>query len=395
MRRSLLAVTLLAAAAADANTPSKPAPAKLEDTCAEPAGAASGCKRRALDHWTAALAAQKAGKADRPLRISFLGDSLTAGDEYVHGLRQKIGALVGAGGPGYVHAANPHPYDQNASVVRWAGGDWTVYGVSATVPADRLLGLGGSIEGGGTIRFATVAPVRSIDVHYLAQPKGGALSIVFDKTTVKVDTAGDAKKSEFKRVELPEGTKRVELSTSGNVRLFGATLEAQKGVVIDNLGVVNATAKGFAQNIQQDHLRNQLAHRAPDLTIVMLGTNEAEWLAAKGPGMEEHEKVFGELVATVRAANPNASCLVISPLDQMDWRDPQFRPRASVPAMVEAQHRAAVAHGCAFWDIYAWMGGKGSSLEWFRKGLVIKDFQHPTVQGAALIAEALYGGLIR
>jgi hypothetical protein len=49
--------------------------------------------------------------------------------------------------------------------------------------------------------------------------------------------------------------------------------------------------------------------------------------------------------------------------------------------------------GCAFWDTFAWMGGKGASAQWFRRGLVIKDFQHPTSEGAARIAEALFAGL--
>ncbi|MCW5803190.1 MAG: hypothetical protein KIT31_12465 [Deltaproteobacteria bacterium] len=391
LRPTLFLVSLGAIArVAVADAPAPPKPVTIDDTCVD----RGTCKTKALDHFAAALAAQKAGKADRPLRIAYLGDSLTAADEIVHGLREKLGKVLGAGGPGFVHAANPHPFDQNNAVVRWIGGGWTVHGVSTAMPADRLLGLGGSAEGSGTIRFATVAPVRSIDVHYLAQPRGGALAIVADKLTVKVDTSADTKRSEFKRVELPEGTRRVELQASG-VRLFGATLEAARGVVVDNLGVVNATAKGFATNIQPDHLRNQLAHRAPDLTIVMLGTNEAEWLGARGPGMAEHEKVFGDLLATVRAANPDSSCLVVSPLDQMDWRDPQFQPRTSVPAMVDAQHRAATAHGCAFWNLYDWMGGKGSSLAWFRRGLLIKDFQHPTAAGAALLADALYAGLVR
>ena len=38
--------------------------------------------------------------------------------------------------------------------------------------------------------------------------------------------------------------------------------------------------------------------------------------------------------------------------------------------------------------------GKGSSLLWYRRGLVVKDFQHPTSEGAARIAEALYAGLV-
>jgi len=110
--------------------------------------------------------------------------------------------------------------------------------------------------------------------------------------------------------------------------------------------------------------------------------------------MAEHEKLFGELLATVRAASPNASCLVVSPLDQLDWRDEKMPPRASVAAMVEAQHRAATAAGCAFWDVYTWMGGKGSSASWYKRGLVVKDFQHPTSEGAERIADALYRGLV-
>jgi len=96
----------------------------------------------------------------------------------------------------------------------------------------------------------------------------------------------------------------------------------------------------------------------------------------------------------MRAAAPEASCLVISPLDQLDWRDDKMPPRESIPAMVEAQHRAATEHGCAFWSVYDWMGGKGSSRTWHNRGWVVKDFQHPTSEGAARIADALFAGLI-
>ncbi len=41
------------------------------------------------------------------------------------------------------------------------------------------------------------------------------------------------------------------------------------------------------------------------------------------------------------------------------------------------------------------MGGKGSSLEWYKRGLVVKDFQHPTSEGAERIAEALYAALVQ
>ena len=390
--RFVLASSCLATAAnAAPKRPEPPPAAALDDTCTD-----AGCKVHALDHFTAALASQRAGKVDHPLRVSFVGDSLTASDSISQVLRDKLGALLGAGGPGFVWAAAPHPFCQHHAVTRFVGGSWQIHGISTSLAADHLLGLGGSAEGSGTIRFVPVTPIASVDVHYLEQPNGGSFAIVADGAVVEeVATVGAAKHANFSRVSVPVNTKKIELRARGRVRLFGASLEAAKGVVVDNLGIVNATAKAMSKYNLPDHLRGQLAHRGSDLVIVMLGTNEAEWLAPQGFGIEEHEQVFGELLASVRAANTESSCLVISPLDQIDWRLPNAPPRTSVPAMVAAQHRAATAHGCAFWNIYEWMGGKGSSMTWFKRGLVVKDFQHPTTQGATRIADALYSGLVR
>jgi lysophospholipase L1-like esterase len=271
-------------------------------------------------------------------------------------------------------------------------------GISTVVPPDRLLGLGGSAECDDdcTIRFVLAGPVSTVDIHYLAQPHGGSFDVVADGTVVTtVATHAAEKHGLFASAALPDGTKHLVLRARGRVRLFGASLEARSGAVVDNLGVVNATAKAMHNNNLDEHWRNQLAHRASDLVVIMYGTNEAEWLRPAGAGMAEHEKLFGELLENVRTALPGASCLVVSPLDQLDYRDEKMPPRDSIPAMVAAQRRAALAHGCAFWDTYTWMGGKGSSKTWYRRGLVASDFQHPTSEGAELIASALFAGLVR
>lgn len=384
-RLLLVAAVICVAATTNANPADTSPPAAFENP-------------KALDAFVSALEAQRAKKATHPLRISYFGDSLTADDQITHALREKLAALVGHGGPGFVFAVEPHPYNQHRALSRWVTGGWRVHGLSTQPATDHLLGLGGTAEtdGGGVIRFVPVSPVSTIDVHYLAQPRGGTLAILADgKQVATIATSGDKKKAEFAATQLPEGTKKIELRTSGRVRLFGASLEAARGAVVDNLGVTSATAKQMSRYNLADHLRNQLAHRAPDLVVVMLGTNEAEWLAPNGSGMAEHEKLFGELLANVRAGAPNSSCLVVSPLEQTDWRAENMPPRASIPAMVDAQRRAAAANGCAFWDVYAWMGGKGASKQWLRRGLLVKDFQHPTTSGAQRIAAALYAGLVR
>ena len=58
----------------------------------------------------------------------------------------------------------------------------------------------------------------------------------------------ETKASRFVRADAPPDTKRVMLRASGNARLFGITLEAASGAVVDNLGIVNATAKSIARS---------------------------------------------------------------------------------------------------------------------------------------------------
>ncbi|CAN5681169.1 SGNH/GDSL hydrolase family protein [soil metagenome] len=393
MKASLVVIALGAAQLADAGPkPLAAAPSTLEDPCTD----GPACKHHALDSFRTALAAQRSHDAVHPLRVSWFGDSLTADDQLTNGLRHRLARLVGDGGPGFVFAAPPHPFCQHRALSRTVSDEWTVHGISAPIAADRLLGLGGSTETetGGTLRFVPTSPVTSVDLHYLAQPSGGSLELVADnKLVTTLETRAPAKKSMFLAVELPVGTRAIELRARGRVRLFGAAFEAKAGAVVDNLGIVNATAKAMHDHNMPEHWRNQLAHRAPDLVVIMYGTNEAEWIAQKGASLDEHERLFGEILATVRAAVPDAACLVISPLDQLDWQDAKLAPRASIPSMVEAHRRAATAHGCAFWDTYAWMGGRGSSAGWFKHGLIVKDFQHPTSEGAERIAEALFAGL--
>ena len=234
-------------------------PANLEDACVEPLAAdepvgsgevapvAASCKRHALAGFAAALAAVKAGSATHPLRISYVGDSLTADDHITDALRKRLQQQLGDGGPGFVWIVPPHPFNEHRALARGVAGEWTVGGVSTVVPGDRLLGLGGSAESAdGDVRFAPSGAFSSIDVHYLLQPHGGTLEVLADgKAVTSIPTTNDKKQAAFQRIELVAGTKRVELRTAhGSVRMFGAAFESKTGAVVDNLGVVNATREG-------------------------------------------------------------------------------------------------------------------------------------------------------
>ncbi|MBK9030740.1 MAG: hypothetical protein IPL61_05270 [Myxococcales bacterium] len=370
----------------------------LEDTCVQPAGATERCARWALDDFYAALAATERGAAARPVRLSWYGDSVSATDALPGRIRARLQDAFGDGGPGFVHAVAPHRFNHSEAVARTASGAWKSYGVSLANVGDHLYGLGNATaEGSGTIKLAARTPtgkVSSVEVYYLAQPHGGTAELTVDgEVAATIDTGAADKQARFERVTVPDGAHQVELRAAGRVRLFGFTLERDAGVVVDNMALVSATAKNMLLN-RADHWRDQLAHRAPDLVVIMIGTNEAQWLSGSERSMTEYEDVWTRLLAPVRTAQPHGSCLVVSPLDQAEVDDDHVRSRRGVPAMVETQRRAAFALGCGFWDTFTWMGGSGAAIKWNKRGLLGPDFAHMSGRGTARVADGLADALV-
>ncbi|HVV85614.1 MAG TPA: GDSL-type esterase/lipase family protein, partial [Kofleriaceae bacterium] len=368
----------------------------IEQGCAVPQ--VSPCPRYALDGVYQALAATEAGTAAAPVRIEFYGDSVSASDAIPGRLRARLQAAFGDGGPGFLHAIAPHRFNYSQQVERTSSGSWSTWNVALTRVADDLYGLGESTaEGSGTLRFRLRDAERTFshaELWYLAQPHGGAADLIVDgEVAASVDTSSEAKVPAFQPISLPDAPHKLDVKTTrGKVRLFGVTFERDRGVVVDNLAVVSATAANLRNN-QEDHWRSQLAHRAPSLVVFMIGTNEAQWIAG-GKAMSDYATEWSALLAPVRAARPEASCLVVAPLDQAEVRDGKLVPRRSMPRMIATQRRAAELAGCAFWDSFTWMGGSGSSIKWNARGLLGSDFAHPSPKGMAMVADALTDALI-
>jgi hypothetical protein len=61
-----------------------------------------------------------------------------------------------------------------------------------------------------------------------------------------------------------------------------------------------------------------------------------------------------------------------------------------IDVIAEAQREAALANGCAFWDLRAKMGGKGSMLKWVAAGMAQADHVHFTGPGYRMIGDAVF-----
>ena len=70
------------------------------------------------------------------------------------------------------------------------------------------------------------------------------------------------------------------------------------------------------------------------------------------------------------------------------WR--RVTPYPGVDRILQAQREAALANGCAFWNLRAAMGGKGSMKQWVQAGLAQGDYVHLTTPGYRLVGDSLY-----
>jgi lysophospholipase L1-like esterase len=174
------------------------------------------------------------------------------------------------------------------------------------------------------------------------------------------------------------------------VRLFGWATENARGVTYETLGINGAQASivmGWDENL----LFGQVARRDPALIVLAYGTNEA---GNRDYTAETYREMYEKLLARLRKAAPTASILVVGPPDRMYRSRGKWLPYPRIGQIVDAQRAAALASGCAFYDLRAKMGGEGVMRDWMLAGLAQYDHVHLTAAGYHRIGAALFEDLM-
>jgi lysophospholipase L1-like esterase len=352
-----------------------------------------------LDHFYAALDALAQGKRTRPVRIVHYGDSPTTADLITGDARELLQDRFGDAGPGFVLIAKPWAWYGHHGV-EVDGTGWTIATAVGSMREGEY-GLGGASFTGqpgasSTIRLAA-RDSASIELEDLEKPGAGTVEVLADGASVgTVPTAGDEHRSGAQTVALPAGTKAVTLRVSGApVELFGAVFATGKnGVTYDSIGLNGASTTVISRAFQPANWSEALQHRDPDLVVINYGTNESGYLKFID---EQYEGELRRAIARVRAALPEASILVMSPMDRgQRVGGDAITTMPGIPKLVEIQQRVAADTGCGFFNTYAAMGGEGTMERWYdgHPRLVAADFIHPTPQGARIVAQALTGQLL-
>jgi lysophospholipase L1-like esterase len=353
------------------------------------------------------LAATDAKTEGAVTRVLHYGDSVITADFISGTVRRKMQARFGDAGHGFILIANPWEWYFHNDVSHSASEGWSAQRITGPFTKDGFYGLGGVSfhgSGGQWATFGTASTgdfgkkVSRFDIYYLEKPNGGDLetkvkggAVETFSTRATGGDAGDAVAARIHSVTVPDGEASLTLRPTGNgdVRLFGVELERDvPGVVYSALGANGARVKLLAQ-MNPAHWKEQMDLARPALVVLQYGTNESEDGAFKA---ETYEKALGGIVDTVKAAAPNASVLLCAPLDRAEKNDDGALVSKPVIARLVASQRAvAKAHGVAFWDTYAAMGGDGAMSKWVKATpqLGSWDLTHPTPAGAELIGGML------
>lgn len=337
-------------------------------------------------------------------RITHFGDSILVSDWVTGTLRRRMQERFGDGGHGFLLIAAGWPGYFHNDVSHTASAGWSLSRVVGPLTRDGFYGLGGvsfrSHRPGTWARFATNqrgelgSRASRFVVSYLEQPRGGDFEVRVDgESRGTISTEGEAPRSRTHQVDVEDGEHRFELRLKrGQVRAFGVWLEREgPGVVYDSIGILGARMRALSQN-DEAHFVEQLRLRDPQLLVFQYGINESE--DGFSFSSERLEGQVREVLERSKRALPEASCLVIGAIDRADRQGGQLVSRKFIPVLVEAQRRAALGGGCAFFDAYEAMGGRGSMGEWRRKGLGGHDLAHPSSSGAEVLGTWIYRALL-
>jgi lysophospholipase L1-like esterase len=353
----------------------------------------------ALDHFFEALQRTESREPGAVTRVVHYGDSPTTADLITGDARKLLQARFGDGGHGFCLLQKPWAwYDHNGVSIQGSG--WSIEPATQSKLRDGLYGLGGvSFRGdsGAATEFILKDPGHTgIEIAYLAQPLGGTLAIGAEgKVLGTVDTRGPSIKPGYSLLPLPSGTRHISIRVeSGTVRAFGVRFEKPgPGVEYDSLGLNGAFVSVLAKAFNAGHWGEELRHLQPDLVIINYGTNESGYATFVD---QSYGKELGEVVRRVRAALPEASILLMSPMDRGTREaSGEIGTVPTIPRLVTIQQRVAGETACGFFNTFLAMGGPGTMGQWYQAEprLVGGDFIHPMPAGARIVGNLLYQAL--
>ena len=345
--------------------------------------------------YLAAFYAALDGTDSIPVRVVHYGDSQLEEDRITNILRERLQQEFGGGGVGLIplHQTIPtrtirQKLSINGVVQTTQKGPkrYIVYGPKSMRLTDSDdYGVMGQVA----VMDSTLVP-GSDSVVLQVEPldKKRKTYHYFSHVRVLADSS-----LTFSLSPLADSTTHCEIVLQGTGKVYGISLETDKGVIVDNIPMRGCSGNIFTK-IDSVQLSDFYHETNTRLIILQFGGNMI-------PQTENPSTIRGYVRSTMRqqvrylrACAPEAAILFIGPSDMSTNIDGQMTTYPLVPYMDQQFRKMAQEEGIAYWSIYEAMGGKDSMVRWVENGLAGSDYVHFTRAGANKIGKQLYHWLM-
>lgn len=360
-----------------------------------------------LQGWFNALRSIEEGKPSTARALHF-GDSTIAADGIPGVLRARLQERFGDRGPGFLPMQVDTRWVYRPGVTRTASGEWETWNLTQGGAPHRRYGLGGSPsrltgEGGMVLSWnglsETDPPPTEATLHLQTQPGGGTIHVRLDSgEPLEIATKSASVGDRLEVLSSEGGFREVVIESVGNgpVGFYGVALDrGERGVSWETLGVAGSSI-GSMRRQNPDHLKSEIAARSPSLLVYQTGGNALGYDSFKeGDGLAFKEQYL-DVLNRLRAGAPDASCLLVGPLDQGVRVRGRVESKADISRMIALQRLAAEDAQCAFWDAREVMGGEGGFGRWMshEPTLTWTDLMHLSQEGSRLVGERFADALL-
>lgn len=329
------------------------------------------------------------------VRIAHYGDSHTANDGSTHVTRQLLQRRFGDGGHGFTLVEGRTQWYKHQGVERNANDEWKTVNFLSGNAKDGAYGYGGVAADGGpgagfTLGSGAKRSASRFVLYYRSQGHA-VVSATLDRAAATPLTVQSASGTDGEQVwTVPDAphslTWRVQ---AGHIRLFGAAIERDRGLIYDSLGEVGARGTRWLQ-ADAENLRDQMRRRPPDLLILNYGGNERSDKVSESRYLER----MGKVITNLRSGHPKGACLILGPGDHGSKQQGRVVSDPDIIRINGWQRSLARQAGCAFFDTREWMGGDGSMARWVKTGLGWSDYSHFTMRGEQEMGRGIYRALL-
>lgn len=347
-----------------------------------------------------------ANDSSKVIRILHFGDSQIEGDRITRYLRASFQRDFGGTGPGFIPLYDPHKHFSSVWISNT--GEWqehAVYNYPREIPNNEY-GLVGRVNtiissGGASIKVSTApSALPSARKYYHSRMfvKNIVSPLIVDAYWGNTLISSDSLEQESDITEINWSFKKtpkrfsVKLNTADSPLFLGMTLDSLSGIAVDNIAMRGQSTPRLDKT-NKELFKAMASHLDIGMIILQYGTNMVPTVAKS---YHFYYKMLYKQLLTIKATIPNVPVVIVGVGDVAFEDEGSVSSYSHIYDIKEAQKKAALKAGFAFFDLYKVMGGKGAIIKWTNgvPHLAMSDYTHFNKKGGEKVAEWIYKSIM-